>query len=97
MILPTIHLNGTGAEDLLTGYRAAMESVGDALDVMMKARPNARDYYVQSDGAFRQATQEQTAREQKLQSVYDELLALAQHCNDAMCEREARRAERGVS
>jgi hypothetical protein len=97
MILPTIHLNGTSAEDLLEGYRTAMEDISNAQQSMRAAWPNARDYYPQGPGVINEAIREHAVRLQKLDEIHAELLELAMHCDAIITEREARRAERGGS
>ena len=73
---PTVHLNGTSREDLSDHYEAAYRAMNDAIDAVCGASPNARDYYVQADGAFTRAVSEQESRLQRLRDVRDELLAL---------------------
>ena len=94
MTKPTIHLNGTGAESLLEGYRNAMEAVRDAMDKVDESAPNARDYYPQGPAAYTIARQEHDDRYMKLDAVRHELTQLAMHCNDIISERNQRRAER---
>ena len=45
---------------------------------LIEARPNARDYYVAGDGAFREANDQHLARLRKLKEVMDDLVAIAQ-------------------
>lgn len=91
MTKPTIHMNGSGADSLMKGYREAMDAVRDAQDELSETRPSQRDYYPQSHEAWLAAIKEHHDRANKLQSVYDELLELAMHCNSII---EARRADR---
>lgn len=49
--------------------------------------PNARDYYVQNENAFKQATEDHVNRLERLESVHKELMELA----DYVCEQELRR------
>lgn len=82
MTLPIIHLNGSGKASLLNDYRSAMEKVRDAIDATNATCPNGRDYYVSDDpAAYTKARREHIARVTQLQNVYDELLALAMHCD----------------
>jgi len=83
MTKPTVHLNGTSRSDLLKGYADAFHAISEALEVVAQARPNARDYYVQGDNAYRQAAAEHAAREAKLRDVRDELSALHDAVVDA--------------
>ena len=91
-LLPTIHLNGTSPQDLLDGYRAAMDAVQAAGEALAKCGPNGRDYYPQGPDAIGVAADQHRMRREAVMAVYDELVALAIHCNDAVMEREARRA-----
>lgn len=77
MIKPTIHLNGTSAEELIEKYEKA---AADA-DVLLRCAladtaPNARDFYPQGDDAFRQATREHESRIQAIRTVRDELVGI---------------------
>ena len=78
MTAPTVHLNGTGADDLAAGYRTAYQALDEAINVVHKATaPHARDYYVQRDPNAASTAQEQhQARIAALLAVRDELLAL---------------------
>ena len=76
---PTIHLNGTPASHLSKAYYDAANAIQDALKVLGKAHPNARDYYVQDGNAWGNADDEQEARYAKLRSVYNDMVALAEH------------------
>ena len=94
MTKPTIHLNGTSAEDLLEGYRTAMEGISNARQAMRSAWPNGRDYYPQGPDAINEAIREHAVRLLKLEEIHTELTELAVHCNDIISERNQRRAER---
>jgi len=95
MTKPTIHLNGTSGEALLEGYRTAMEAVGEAVRKLNnETHPNARDYYPQGNHAYQDAVKEHTERRVKLESVYNELMELAEHCDSIVTEIAQRRAER---
>lgn len=77
MIAPTVHMNGTSADDLIAGYRYAMEAVDAAIDAVKATGPNGRDYYVQGPAALEQAQDEHRERIARLGVVYQELLNLA--------------------
>lgn len=94
MTKPTIHLNGTGAQDLLDQYRTAMEALQAASEAHANASPNARDYYPQGGDAYTTARREHDSRAERLEAISDEITELAIHCADAVAEREARKAER---
>lgn len=56
--LPTIHLNGTGADTLQREYRDAHRAIEAALDALAAATCNARDFYPQGPGAWERARAE---------------------------------------
>ncbi len=58
MLLPSIHLNGTSAEQLLEQACEAGNAVRAAIVALEAAGPNARDYYPQGDDAFTRARAE---------------------------------------
>lgn len=71
---PTVHLNGTGYQDLWNGYEAAYEAVRDATKVLGKIELNARDYYVQDSDAFTKARDHQIEQFIALAQVEEYLL-----------------------
>ena len=81
MIFPTIHRNGTAAEDLLTDAIDACDALRAAIAAVQKSGPNARDYYVQPAGSFTRAQEEHIDRLHRLESVLRELEALAEHAS----------------
>jgi hypothetical protein len=81
--MPSVHLNGTSREALTNGYLEAAQAVSKARRALCEAAPNARDYYVQGEGAFGAATREHQARDQKLKDVLDELTALVEFVEEA--------------
>ena len=73
MRIPTVHMNGTGAEALVEQVIEAAHAVDHAIDKLRDAWPNGRDYYVQGDSALREAQAEWQARTDKLIGVKKEL------------------------
>jgi hypothetical protein len=67
--LPTIHLNGTGAQNLKHEYRAARRAIGAAVDALAAATCNARDFYPQEPGAWQRARAERAEAFRLLQLV----------------------------
>lgn len=53
--LPTVHMNGTGYQDLWQSYEAAYEAVKAAQEAYKKIEFNARDYHVQEGDTFPKA------------------------------------------
>jgi len=84
MIKPSIHRNGTSADTLLDSYVVAGQKIRDALEALDDATPNARDYYVQGDGAFDAAMAEHRKRINCLRGVLADMQALAEHCADGV-------------
>lgn len=72
---PTIHLNGSGAANLLADYRHGAAALRDALDRLPV--PHARDYYVQGDDAYLLARKAHERHAEALRTVYNELREVA--------------------
>ena len=72
-ILPTIHLNGTGADALRHEYRALRKATAAAIDALVEATCNARDFYPQAQGvdAYYRAREERDAMLANLIQVRD--------------------------
>lgn len=58
---PTLHLNGTGKNDLRDEYAAAYDAIDKAIEALAAATLNGRDYYPQAEGAYSQARSERDA------------------------------------
>lgn len=82
MILPTIHLNGTGRETLRATYDAAAERLQDFVDAWGRVEFNARDYYVQGNEAFPAAQDERQAMALKIRELTAYLQAIREHLYD---------------
>ena len=67
--LPTIHLNGTGAESLFNEYGNAWRALKAAREALAQTTCNARDFYPQGPAAFSQARSERDEALQKLREV----------------------------
>jgi hypothetical protein len=67
--LPTIHLNGTGAQSLADEYHAVYLAINKALDTLEAATCNARDFYPQGDDAWQRARDERAEMFRKLLDV----------------------------
>jgi len=52
LAIPTIHLNGTSADDLIEGLVRARHALNEAVSLLQDAAPNGRDYYVQTPSTF---------------------------------------------
>ena len=67
--LPTIHLNGTGAQSLADEYHAVYLATSQACEALAAATCNARDFYPQGDGAWKEAQDERADMFSKLAEV----------------------------
>ena len=73
LAVPTVHLNGTDGEDLLSQVREASRALRRAREALTAMTPNARDYYVQGNSAFDKAAKEHGARHVAIGQVQDQL------------------------
>lgn len=76
MIVPTVHLNGTSKDELLRQVRDAVKALKPAIDALIEAGPNGRDYYLAGPDALREAQNEHHLRLSRLRSVREELEGL---------------------
>ncbi len=72
LVVPTVHLNGSGKPALLEQLKTAAEKANDLLDALRAGSPHGRDYYL-TPGAFEIARDQALAREKKVQEVLSEL------------------------
>ena len=79
MLYPTIHINGTSADVLLSQMSAAAAALTKGLRALEAAAPHARDYYVQGSDAYQAATREHGARVAKVAQVIADLEAIGVH------------------
>lgn len=72
---PLVHMNGTGREDLLDGYRKAWEALSKAKEALQATSPHGRDYYPLEDGqkqygyAYRQHRDRMIALEEAIDDM----------------------------
>jgi len=83
MTFPTVHMNGDSKQTLLDQNLKATHAIRDAIDAMHEAAPNARNFYVQGEGAWKAARDEYSNRLRQLDSIRDELDAITQHIADS--------------
>jgi hypothetical protein len=69
--LPTIHLNGTGADSLEREYRAVRRAIAAAADALQAATCNQRDFYPQNRVNWDRAQVERLEAFRLLQQVSD--------------------------
>jgi hypothetical protein len=80
--LPTIHLNGTGADSLFAEYRAVRKAVNAARELLVAATCNQRDFYPQGPDAWQQACNERAEALRMLQRVSEYAEAWEERAND---------------
>ena len=81
--LPTIHLNGTGAQALEKEYQAVREAVDTAIIVLERATCNARDFYPQEFTAWQRARDERAEAFHLLRLVSEYAEQWETHAADA--------------
>ena len=64
--IPTLHLNGTGKTTLRDEYAAAYDAINKAVDALVAATCNARDFYPQGADAYYKARDERAEALDKL-------------------------------
>lgn len=69
--IPTIHLNGTGSTTLRDEYAAAYDAIGKAVDALVAATSNARDFYPQGEHAYWHHKAERNAALDSLRSAHE--------------------------
>ena len=74
LTIPTLHLNGSGWNNLSPQYREALEAIRTAKEKI--PRPHGRDYYVQENGAFERARAQFEGQMAKLDEVEEELTGI---------------------
>jgi len=88
MMFPTIHLNGTSGDDLLSQTTDALIALADAIKALQSMGPHGRDYYVQGPRVIDAAMGEHLARIEKLEAVQDDVRAVSQAIYAQIIERE---------
>ena len=68
--LPTLHLNGTGKNNLRDGYANAYDAIDKAIEALANAELNGRDFYPQGPGAYSQARSERDAAFAQLRQAH---------------------------
>ena len=89
--MPFIHSNGTSVDDLLNDNLEARTAIEDAIARIQKMEFNGRDYYP-VEGSWTKALEERMEVLKKLRDASEFFLAIAEHCSNAQCARDARRA-----
>jgi len=77
ILVPCVHSNGTSKESLLDAIEDAYSKLGDAYESLRETCPNGRDYYVYKDNPYERARNEWLDRLKRIDSVREELGAIA--------------------
>jgi hypothetical protein len=94
--VPTVHMNGTSASELLRQLDEAVAAVRQAIDCTLNAEPNSRDYYVQPGGP-RIVMHQHRVRVELLGKVLKELTEMRDHVQAVIDFKEGRRDGRWPS
>lgn len=78
LTVPTIHNNGTSADELIETLCTASNALNDAYNALKQTAPNGRDFYPQGNDALRRATEEHTSRLNRLDEIKQEIDELTQ-------------------
>jgi hypothetical protein len=89
LIVPTIHLNGSGKAHLTEALQNAADAVRAARDALSETAPHGRDYYVQADPkALSKACVQFTNQAIALEDIEAELAAVLLAIVDGKTEAE---------
>ena len=78
LAIPTVHLNGTSAGELVDQLCDAVTAIRAAEKTLANACPNGRDYYPQGADAVQEALRQHANRLHHLRAVRDELDEIAE-------------------
>lgn len=73
LVTPTVHLNGTSAQELVQQRIDVIEAAQALQEAMKRAMPNDRDYYPQGEDAGLQARRAWIERMDPIIKLVDEL------------------------
>lgn len=82
IMLPSIHVNGTSARQLLDDYHDAAHHLQEALNALDRCAPNGRDYYPQGQFAINRAIEEHVRRTSWIRSALAEIEAIGEHVSN---------------
>ena len=71
--VPMVHMNGTSRGELIEQYQNASVALYEALQMLNRASPNARDYYPMSPEAFDIARRQARARYERVNGALTEI------------------------
>jgi hypothetical protein len=89
LVVPTVHLNGSGKASLQLGLECAVKGITEAIESLRDTAPHGRDYYVQKDErALARAQNQYVDRLMRLEDIKVELEAGWQGIEDNVQEVE---------
>jgi hypothetical protein len=77
LAVPSIHLNGTGRQELFRGYYNAVTALHAAVEAVQATAPHARDYYVQGSDAYTVANRQHLDRLRRIEAIRTEIQDIA--------------------
>jgi hypothetical protein len=80
--LPTVHMNGTGKQSLLSDYEKVADRLDELLEAFQSMHFHPRDYYVGGDEAFRKAMNERSTHAIALNQFHAYIMAHLVHLNN---------------
>ena len=81
LILPTVHLGGTGPATLLADYSNAIVALGDAMTALEDSYHD-RDYYIKGETLHRHARQQHIDRCGVVRSLIRDLKIMQNHVGE---------------
>lgn len=88
LVIPTVHINGTGGIDLIEQYSDAMLAIEISLQKLPS--PHGRDYYLQDGYAVTKAILQRDAWATSLRQIYRDLEAIGMNVVDQNLSRQPR-------
>lgn len=70
-VRPTVHLNGTGQEELIQQQISVMDACTSLLQALRAANPHGRDYYPHGEDALQAAAAANDEVKREVQAIYD--------------------------
>lgn len=87
---PTLHLNGSGYQNLMDDYREMYQSLTLAIRAIQAHGPNQRDYYI-TPGAWEKVRAEHALRLDTLNVMRADILLITNDIQEQHNEREKHR------
>jgi hypothetical protein len=82
ILVPMVHMNGTGKQDLMNAIEEAYTALGVAYDKLRLTVPNGRDFYPYGPEAIKRAVEEHRSRMVRIDDIRNELEAIVGGIDD---------------